>query len=174
MSDPVQPTPDAAPALPVRRDRVVSFHYEMRTVDGEVLERNFSEAPTVVLYGRGGVIKGLEAALLDQQAGAQFTVDLPPEQAFGLRDDSQVQRISKKYFPKGQKLAPGTVTALRNDQGVRPVTVLKVGRTVVDVDLNHPRAGLHLIMDVRVESVREATSEERAHGHAHGPGGHQH
>ncbi|NIP32653.1 MAG: peptidylprolyl isomerase, partial [Aliifodinibius sp.] len=40
---------------------------------------------------------------------------------------------------------------------------------------NHPLAGQNLNFDVTVVDVRDATSEEIEHGHAHGPDGqHQH
>ncbi len=58
--------------------------------------------------------------------------------------------------------------------GQRAMTVLKVGVSVVDVDLNHPLAGKTLNFAVDVIDVREATAEEKAHGHVHGEGGHQH
>jgi FKBP-type peptidyl-prolyl cis-trans isomerase SlyD len=45
---------------------------------------------------------------------------------------------------------------------------------VVTVDANHPLAGVTLNFDVEVVNVREASAEELAHGHAHGPGGHHH
>ncbi len=160
--------------LSVAHGRVVTFHYEMRDATDQVLESSMDGPPQVMLYGYGGVIKGLEEALAGKVAGEHLALTLPPEKAFGVRDPQQQQRVSKKHFPKGAKLAPGMVTALQREQGNIPVTIVKVGRTVVDVDLNHPRAGLTLRLDVQIESVRAATVEERAHGHAHGPGGHQH
>ena len=39
---------------------------------------------------------------------------------------------------------------------------------------NHPLAGLTLRFKAKVQSVREATAEEIAHGHVHGPHGHHH
>jgi FKBP-type peptidyl-prolyl cis-trans isomerase SlyD len=54
------------------------------------------------------------------------------------------------------------------------MTVLKVGMSVVDVDLNHPMAGKTLEFAVDVVDVREASAEELAHGHVHGDGGVQH
>jgi len=58
--------------------------------------------------------------------------------------------------------------------GPRPMTVLKVGVSVVDVDLNHPMAGKTLNFETEIVSVREATAEELEHGHVHGDGGVQH
>ena len=43
-----------------------------------------------------------------------------------------------------------------------------------DVDTNHPLAGKTLKFAVEIVSVRDATAEEIAHGHAHGEGGHHH
>ena len=41
-------------------------------------------------------------------------------------------------------------------------------------DSNHPLAGADLIFDVELTAMREATTEELAHGHAHGEHGHSH
>ncbi len=49
-----------------------------------------------------------------------------------------------------------------------------MGRFNVDVDANHPLSGQSLNFDIEIVEVRDATDEETQHGHAHGPGGHQH
>jgi FKBP-type peptidyl-prolyl cis-trans isomerase SlyD len=54
------------------------------------------------------------------------------------------------------------------------VTVTEVGDDNVTVDGNHPLAGTQLNFDVKVIDVRDATTEEVDHGHAHGPEGHHH
>ena len=45
---------------------------------------------------------------------------------------------------------------------------------VVTADFNPPMAGKSLTFSVEVVELREASEEELAHGHAHGPGGVQH
>ena len=72
------------------------------------------------------------------------------------------------------KLQAGKVAQLNTREGKRAVTVLKVGRHSADIDTNHPLAGQTLIFDVEILDVRAASADELAHGHAHGPGGHQH
>ena len=54
------------------------------------------------------------------------------------------------------------------------VTVSEVKDDSVVIDANHALAGVELNFDVKVVEVREASKEEIAHGHVHGPHGHQH
>lgn len=160
--------------MKIERDRVVRFHYVIQNESGEELESTRDGEPLAILHGRGNVMGGIEEALAGHETGDRFEVTLAPEQAFGPRRDDWTQRVSKKYFPNAARLKPGMQTTLQTDEGVRPVTVIKVGGKVIDVDLNHPRAGQTLTFDLDVIEVREATSEELSHRHVHGPGGHHH
>ncbi len=86
-----------------------------------------------------------------------------------------MQRVPKKYFQGPEKLVPGMSTVLQTkENGPRMVVVLKVGSSVIDVDLNHPLAGKTLSFDVEITQIRDASPEEIAHRHVHGDGGHEH
>ena len=63
---------------------------------------------------------------------------------------------------------------VNTQHGPWDAVVLKVGKFNVDIDSNHPLAGKTLSFEIEVVEVRDATSEELAHGHAHGAGGHHH
>jgi FKBP-type peptidyl-prolyl cis-trans isomerase SlyD len=52
--------------------------------------------------------------------------------------------------------------------------VVKIKGDTVILDGNHPLAGQHLKVSIKVVSVRAASAEEVAHGHAHGDHGHHH
>ena len=91
-------------------------------------------------------------------------VEVPPEEGYGPRREDWTQRVSKKYFVKPNLLKAGMVTHLRIDSGVRPVTVVKVGGKVIDVDLNHPHAGQTVRFDIEILSTREASQEEVVSG----------
>ncbi|MBU6199463.1 MAG: peptidylprolyl isomerase [Xanthomonadaceae bacterium] len=163
--------------MQAENDKVVSFHYRVSEVrdnddQGVEVETSRGRAPMAFLFGHGNIIPGLEQAIAGRAAGDTFDVTIEPEQAYGKRRDDFVQRVPKKYFRDGEHLKPGMATALSTRDGPRSVTVLKVGSSVVDVDLNHPLAGKTLRFAVEITDIRDATEEEIAHGHAHGPGGH--
>lgn len=162
--------------MQVQDNSVVSLHYTLTGEDGERIEssRDHGE-PIHALIGHGGLIPGMENALRGHQAGDRFEVKLAPAEAYGERRNEPPQRIAKKYFHQAQRLRPGMVTTLNlKDGGQRQVVVVKVGSSVIDVDLNHPLAGRTLVFDIEIIDVRAATEEEIAHRHVHGPGGVHH
>ena len=157
------------------KDKVVAIHYTL-TVAGEAVESSRDrDEPLWVLLGHGQLIPGLETAIENHEAGDTLEVDVAAADAYGERQEDQIQRMSKKYFPQANRLKPGMVTVLKlKEGGQRAVTVHKVGMSAIDVDLNHPMAGKDLHFDVSIGEVRDATEEELKHGHAHPPGGEAH
>jgi FKBP-type peptidyl-prolyl cis-trans isomerase SlyD len=158
------------------KDKVISFHYTL-TVDGEKVESSIEGGePLWILLGHGQLIPGLEAGLEGKSEGDAFDIEISPENGYGPRQEGMTQRVPKKYFPKqGKGLAVGDSTVLSlKEGGNRVVVVQKIGSSVVDVDLNHPMAGKHLTFHVDVQTVRDATEEEIAHGHAHPKGDGEH
>jgi FKBP-type peptidyl-prolyl cis-trans isomerase SlyD len=154
--------------------KVVSFHYTLRDGHGKQLESSREGDPMTYLHGAGNIIPGLEKVMVGKVAGDQFEASVEPAEAYGERDENGVQRISAKHFKQAGRLEPGQMVVLQTRQGPRQVMVVKVGRFNVDIDTNHPMAGLSLTFDVEVTDVRDATAEEVTHGHVHGPGGIDH
>jgi len=52
--------------------------------------------------------------------------------------------------------------------------VKEITTEIVKMDFNHPLAGTDLHFKGEILDLREATADELAHGHVHGPGGHHH
>jgi FKBP-type peptidyl-prolyl cis-trans isomerase SlyD len=159
--------------MQVNKDKVVSFHYQLFNEAGDEVESTLGAQPTLFLAGAGNTLPGLERALTGKKAGEKIKITLAPHEAYGIRKNNQ-QRISAKYLKHEGKLKPGQVVRLDSNKGVKVATVVKVGKFSVDVDLNHPLAGQRVTFDVEIVDIREATTEELSHGHAHGVGGHQH
>jgi FKBP-type peptidyl-prolyl cis-trans isomerase SlyD len=160
--------------MQVAKDTVVRFHYSVAETGQPEFETSREREPMAVLVGRGAIVPGVEEALLGRGEGERFQLSLTPAQAYGERRDGLLQRVPKKHLRAAGALKPGMQAMVQTNQGPRMVTVVKVGMSVVDVDLNHPLAGKALDFDIEIVEVRAATDEERSHGHAHGAGGHQH
>ncbi|EAQ96045.1 FKBP-type peptidyl-prolyl cis-trans isomerase [Congregibacter litoralis] len=158
----------------IERNTVVSFHYTLRNTDNEELETSRSDTPSVYLHGANNIMPGLEKSMASKSAGDVFSVSLAAADAYGERDPQRQQRIPIKHLLFKGRLRPGMVVAVNTEQGQRPATVLKAGKFSADLDTNHPLAGQDLTFDIEILDVRPASSEEIAHRHAHGPGGHQH
>lgn len=162
--------------MQISQDAVVRFHYTLSDDSGTELENSRSDAgePMTYLHGHGGLLAGLEKALEGKAPGDSLSVTLAPAEAFGERQDDSLQRVPIKHLSGAKKWQPGMVATINTQHGQRQVLVAKVGHTMATVDTNHPLAGKTLTFDMTVEDVRSASSEELSHGHAHGPGGHQH
>ncbi len=158
----------------VARDHVVRLHYDLTDPSGARLGSTRDGEPHTILYGHGGVLPGIDRALAGRPAGERFRLVLKPEEAFGPRLPGSARRVSKKYVLGPRRLAPGMAVYVRTRQGGHAATVLKVGSSVVDVDTNHPLAGITVHADVEIVDIRAADREEIAHGHVHERGGHRH
>ena len=154
--------------MKIENDKVVTLHYKLNDTDGEEIERSDAAEPMRYLHGHGNIIAGLEEALTGKSTGENVRVTLPPEQAYGVHQPDAQQRIPIKYLLEKKRLSVGQIVTVKTAQGERQVQIVKVGKFNVDVDTNHPLAGMTLEFVIDIDEVRDATPEEREHGHAHG------
>lgn len=153
---------------------VVQFHYVLKDESGKEIESSKGNDPIAYLHGYNNTLVGLEKAFEGKEAGDSFSATLQPEEAYGERKEDAIQRVPAKHLQGAKKWKAGMTAVVQTEQGQRQVTVVKVGKFMVTVDINPPLAGKVITFDVDVVDVREATAEEIEHGHAHGVGGHHH
>ncbi|MBC8109099.1 MAG: peptidylprolyl isomerase [Anaerolineae bacterium] len=159
----------------ITRDTVVSMDYTLTGPNGNVIDTSQGREPLVYMQGAGNVIPGLERELEGKSAGDQINVTIAAKDAYGERDDRMMQSVPREMFKGVDNIQPGMQFQANGPNGERRmVTVAKVEPDTVTVDANHPLAGMPLTFDVKVVDVRDATAEEKSHGHAHEPGGHEH
>lgn len=153
--------------------KVVSIAYVVRGGDDdEVIDSAEAKEPLEYLHGpHGGLIPGLMTRLTGHTVGDHLSLVVAPEEGYGVRDESKLRRVPVRRFGK-QKVRVGALLRLEQDGRAEAVTVLGIEGDYASVDLNHPLAGLELKFEVDVVNVREATTEELAHGHPHGAHSH--
>jgi FKBP-type peptidyl-prolyl cis-trans isomerase SlyD len=156
----------------ITKNTAVTLRYKISDATGKLLEQ--SKEPMAYLHGGyGNTFAKIEEALEGQAAGYSTTLDLQPEDAFGLRDESLAISIPKTQFPPGVKV--GGHLQGQDDAGkAQSFRVLKIKGDQVLLDGNHALAGLALRFSLTVTDVRAASAEEIAHGHVHGEHGHHH
>ncbi len=158
----------------ISKEKVVSIHYKLTNNDGQVLDSSEGRDPLSYIQGSKNIIKGLEDALEGKTTGDKLNVTVPPEEAYGLREEEKVQAIPKSSFGEIQEIQPGQQFQMQTQAGPVIISVVEVQGDQVLIDANHPLAGETLNFEVEVTNVRDASQEELDHGHVHGPGGHQH
>ena len=154
----------------MEKNMVASVHYTGTLPDsGEVFDSSEGRDPLTFLVGHKQMIPGFERELLGAVKGERREFTLSPEDAYGMPSEENVVEVSLDQFG-GIPLDEGMT--LMSDAG--PFTVKNIGEDTVTADFNHKLAGKSLTFSVEVVDLRPAAADELAHGHAHGPGGHQH
>ncbi|HJL15757.1 MAG TPA: peptidylprolyl isomerase [Sandaracinaceae bacterium LLY-WYZ-13_1] len=159
----------------VEAGKVVSIDYVLTSPEGEELDRSEEGAPLVYLHGAHNIVPGLEEALAGKAVGDQVRAEVPPEKGYGVRQKEKPQRVLRSKFPPEADVKKGAQFLMQGPDGKPfPIWIKKVQGREVQVTSQHPLAGVTLRFDVTVREIRDATEEEKEHGHAHGPGGHHH
>lgn len=168
--------------MQIAKNSVVSITYKLSEADNKdqiIQEVNASE-PLVFLFGMGQLLPKFEENLEGKQKGDSYEFTLQHMDAYGPIETEAVADVPIDIFMIDGKLAEDMLTVggqvrLRDQDGrLLQGTVLQRGLESVKIDFNHPMAGKDLHFSGTITDVREATAEEIAHGHVHGPGGHHH
>lgn len=153
--------------------RVFAFHYVLRNTAGEILDQSDEGQPISFLEGVGQIIPGLESQILSLKTGDKREVSVAAAQAYGERDEKLVVKVPRDQIPS-KDVKIGDMFRGGPDEDAPVFTVTEVTTSHVVVDANHPLAGEDLTFSIVMGDIRQATDDEIAHGHAHGPGGHHH
>ena len=153
--------------MQVEKNKVVEIDYTLTDEGGRVLDSSDGGEPLSFIFGIGDLIAGVENALEGRSSGERIEITVPPETAYGLRDDSLLLTIERDKFGEVEELKEGQRFRMETPEGPMAFTVVKIDEAEVLVDGNHPLAGMTLNFDITIQSVREATTEELEHGHVH-------
>lgn len=162
--------------MQIAPNTVASLAYVLTDAQGNILDQADAQHPFVYLHGAHNIIPGLENALTGKQAGDELEVTIPPELAYGLKDDNLLQQVPRSMFAGADEehIVPGAQFHAQTNTGMQTIVITAVNGDTITIDGNHPLAGETLNFKVKVLEVRAATKDELSHGHAHGPGGHHH
>ncbi|MEX0799246.1 MAG: peptidylprolyl isomerase [Bacteriovoracaceae bacterium] len=153
---------------------VMGFNYTLKDKEGNVIDSSEGQTPLLFLVGSGQIIPGLEKEIVDLNIGDKKNIEVKAQDAYGEVIDDLKITVKKSQFPDGNEVKVGDQFQVNNEPNAPVFTVMDIQDEDVKIDGNHPMAGKDLMFDIEVTEKRAATEEEKAHGHAHGEGGHQH
>jgi len=159
--------------MEVKMNTVVTISYELKDVNGNVLEK--SKEPIAYLHGgHDNIFPKVEEAMHGKKEGDKIEVGLEPADAFGEYDEQLVQIEPITAFPESNVKEGMQFEGENETGGIVIYTVTNVADGKVVVDGNHPWAGQRVLFSATINKVRDANAEEISHKHVHGEGGHHH
>jgi FKBP-type peptidyl-prolyl cis-trans isomerase SlyD len=138
---------------------VVRLEYRLFDAEGELVEAPGPDEAMEFLFGAGQAPFALERAIDGLRVGQSRRVQLPPEEAFGRRDEEALISVEASELPPGA--GPGDeFEAEREDGETVFLRVVEVEEGVARLDANHPLAGQTVTLELSVLETRAASSAE--------------
>jgi peptidylprolyl isomerase len=132
----------------------VKVHYTGKLDDGTVFDSSRDREPLEFTLGGGQVIPGFEEAVRDMEEGEETTVTIPPEEAYGQRQDQAVIEVAREQLPDEIKPEVGMqLEVLSAGGGSFPARITEVNDRTITLDANHPLAGEQLTFEIELVAV---------------------
>jgi FKBP-type peptidyl-prolyl cis-trans isomerase SlyD len=139
------------------KNSVVTIDYTVTDSDGIPVDEG--QEPLVYLHGGyGDIFPQIETALEGKSAGESIIVHLQPAEAFGEYDADLVRIESIDAFNEPVEVGMQLEQTENGNDLVFTVTDVAEGKAVLDG--NHPLAGMVLVFEGTVLSVRPASERE--------------
>ena len=155
--------------MQVSHNHVITLHYQLKDDNGKILDKSYAgdscrddncSEPMTFIHGHRQMIRGFEAEIKGANVGEKRKFTVMPADGYGLRNVNNIQRVPTKYLKHEGKLSVGQSIHVNTDNGVKPGTIIKLGKFNADVDMNHPLAGKILHFEVEIMDIRKATDKE--------------
>lgn len=133
----------------------VKIHYTGKLEDGSVFDTSDEGDPIEFTLGEHEVIGGLEEAIVGMAEGEKKVATIPPDGAYGEREDELVFQVSRSSIQQGADVEVGDSVRVQLPDGQSAAMhVAAVDESTITLDANHPLAGKTLIFDVELLSIR--------------------
>ena len=148
---------------PVTLNKLVYITYSILDARGMVVEQH--DVPVGYVQGaNSGILPAIESAAAGRKVGERIEIPLPPEEGYGLRDESLVFVDDIDNVPPEFRRV-GAEVIFENEAGetkVFYVTAIEDGKLTLDG--NPSLAGQSVTCLVNIIDVRDATPEEIRNG----------
>lgn len=140
--------------MPAKKGDKVKVHYTLKDTNGTVVESSVNLIPIEFTIGEGKVIAGFEKNVVGMKPKDTKTVTIPPEDAYGAREEKKIFEYDKKNAPENFEPQVGQSIQMHRPDG-KAFVVTVLGRTEkgFKMDANHPLAGKELVFDLELVEI---------------------
>lgn len=133
---------------------LVKVHYTGKLTSGKEFDSSVGREPLEFTIGAGQMIKGFDAAMPGMKLGEKKTIEIAPEDAYGVKSDEAIISFPKINVPAEMKLEVGMTLTLSDQNGQPfPVVVAEIKEDVIILDANHFLAGETLFFDIELVEI---------------------
>jgi peptidylprolyl isomerase len=132
----------------------VKIHYTGKLEDGTVFDSSEGRDPLSFTIGSGQVIPGFEEAVVGMAVDEKKNVTIPPEKAYGQRNEEMIINVPRTQVPPDINPETGQRLQMQgpNEQMII-VEVTEVTDESITLDANPPLAGKDLIFDIELVGI---------------------
>ena len=132
------------------------FDYAILNAEGEVVDSSAAGEALSFVEGDGSMIPGLEKAVVGRSVGDEFSVTIPPEDAYGWPQKQLIRTVNKDMIQTdADDIEVGMIFQVGSGDSAEVVKVTEVMEDAVTIDDNHPLAGLSFNFEIEILEVRE-------------------
>lgn len=139
--------------MTIENGNLVKIHY-VEKIGDQVINSSRKKKPIEFKVGHGDVIKGLDEAVVGLNNGEKKTVIIPPEKAYGKRQEGLTHKMPRNKF-RASLIEKGNIIRYKTEKGtVRFATIAEIKDDEIIFDLNHPLAGQKITIDLEILEVQ--------------------
>lgn len=142
--------------MAIKKGDTVFVHYTGTLEDGTEFDSSEGREPLEFVLGSGMIIPGFESAVEGKDAGDKVSVTIPPESAYGGRNEEMVIIVPRSEVPDHIEPEEGMLLQISLEEGELDVVISRVTDDEVELDGNHPLAGKELHFDIQIVDVKPA------------------
>jgi len=132
----------------------VRVHYTGKLENGAIFDTSRDDEPFEFTIGEGEVIPGFEKAIIGMEVGETKTITVPPDEAYGPRNEELIVDVKKSILPENITPAIGGQLQIPQKDG-NPIKVIisDINEDTVTLDANHPLAGITVVFDILLVAI---------------------
>jgi FKBP-type peptidyl-prolyl cis-trans isomerase 2 len=137
-----------------KHGNIVRVHYTCKTEEDTVFSTSKSDGPLEFEIGSGDVLSALEKGVNGMQKGEKRTLKVPPEEAFGPKQNELMSVVRKSKFPDHKTPTLGQHLQYKKADGrIIDFRVTEIIDGLVILDANHPLAGHTLKFEIEMIEI---------------------